>query len=106
MGSHSSRSSTETSASIWQRSKPTRAAWWSFVTRCKNPFAWTQAMTPDGAVRRSAGEVETPRVPSSDLKGELYVVQPCGTGERHDLHRIASSGRQPRRIHSRRVDAR
>src|SRR5205823_2872810 len=36
MGSRSSRSSTETSPSIWRRSKPTRAAWWSFVTRCKD----------------------------------------------------------------------
>src|SRR6476646_8665799 len=34
MGSHSSRSSTETSPSIWRRSRPTRTAWWSFVTRC------------------------------------------------------------------------
>src|SRR5450631_172769 len=35
MGSHFSRSSTETSRSISRRSKPTRTAWWSFVTRCK-----------------------------------------------------------------------
>src|SRR5262249_14177503 len=35
MGSPSSKSSTETSPSIWRRSKPTRAAWWSFVTRCE-----------------------------------------------------------------------
>src|SRR6266404_3225153 len=32
----SSRSSTETSPSIWRRSKPTRTAWWSFVTRCED----------------------------------------------------------------------
>src|SRR5438876_5020083 len=36
MGSHSSRSSTETSPSIWRRSKLTRTAWWSFVTRCED----------------------------------------------------------------------
>src|SRR5258708_34617477 len=28
------RDSTETSSSIWRRSKPIKAAWWSFVTRC------------------------------------------------------------------------
>jgi dihydrofolate reductase len=35
-GIPSSRSSTETSPSIWRTSKPTRAAWWSFVTRCED----------------------------------------------------------------------
>src|SRR5947209_16405300 len=44
MGSHSSISSTETSPSTWRRSKPTRAAWSSFVTRC------------DGRLRRPRGE--------------------------------------------------
>src|SRR4029077_13616147 len=34
MGYPSSRSSAATSPSISRRSKPTRAAWWSFVTRC------------------------------------------------------------------------
>src|SRR2546428_105295 len=34
MGSHSSRSSTDTSPSIWRRSKPTTTGWWSFVTKC------------------------------------------------------------------------
>src|SRR5882724_2724923 len=34
MGSSSSRSSTETSRSIWRKSKPTRAEWLRFVTRC------------------------------------------------------------------------
>src|SRR5260370_25016526 len=28
------RGSTETSSDIWRRSKPIKAAWWSFVTRC------------------------------------------------------------------------
>src|SRR5437588_641592 len=35
MESRSSRSSTKTSPSISRRSKPTRAAWWSFATRCE-----------------------------------------------------------------------
>src|SRR6266481_9241887 len=34
MESSSSRSSTETSRSIWRKSKLTRAAWLRFVTRC------------------------------------------------------------------------
>src|SRR5438552_2624311 len=34
MGYRSSRGSTETSPSIWRRSKLTRTAWWSFVTKC------------------------------------------------------------------------
>src|SRR5258706_14458819 len=36
MGSASSRSSTETSPSTWRRSRPMRAAWSSFVTRCED----------------------------------------------------------------------
>jgi len=36
MGSHSSGYSTPTSPSIWRRSKPTKAARLSFVTRCNN----------------------------------------------------------------------
>src|SRR5262245_8919851 len=36
MGSPSSRSSTETSPSTWRRSRPTGAAWSSFVTRCED----------------------------------------------------------------------
>src|SRR5262249_19758789 len=39
MGSRSSRSSTETSPSTCPRSKPTRTAWSSFVTRCEGLVA-------------------------------------------------------------------
>src|SRR5436305_9411656 len=39
MGYPSSRGSTETSPSIWRRSKLTRAAWWSFVTKCEDILA-------------------------------------------------------------------
>src|SRR6266513_558509 len=53
MGSHSSRSSTETSPSIWRRSKPTRAAWWSFVTRCED-IAANHGTPPNSYVGRQA----------------------------------------------------
>src|SRR5215469_13952157 len=52
MGSHSSRSSTETSRYIWRRSKPTRAAWWSFATRCEDILA-SQGMPPNNSMQRT-----------------------------------------------------
>src|SRR6266446_6612412 len=54
MGSHSSRSSTETSLSIWRRSKPTRAAWWSFVTSCEDIVASHGTPPPNQAMERTA----------------------------------------------------
>src|ERR1700747_1338943 len=48
MESHSSTSSTETSRSISQRSKPTRAARWSFFTRC-GAIAASQRTQPNNA---------------------------------------------------------
>src|SRR5439155_27382618 len=70
MGSHSSRSSTETSPSTWRRSKPTRAAWSSFVTRCEDwrrlrrsarlagassASCYAQRSAPVGPSRRATG---------------------------------------------------
>src|SRR5579884_2391979 len=57
MGSPSSRSSTETSRYIWRRSKPTRAAWWSFVTRCEDIVA-SHAMPLNNRMQRTALHAE------------------------------------------------
>src|SRR4029077_12324006 len=64
MGSDSSRSSTETSLSIWRRSKPTRAARWSFVTRCEDIVASHGTSSPDQAMERTATRQE-------NYKGEI-----------------------------------
>src|SRR5687768_10952251 len=53
MGSHSSRSSTGTSLSIWRKSKRTRAAWWSFVTRCED-IAASHRTPPNNSMQRTA----------------------------------------------------
>src|SRR6185295_10327323 len=58
MGSHSSRSSTETSPSIWQRSKPIRAVWWSFGTRCED-IAVSHGKPPDNSRQRTAVRATT-----------------------------------------------
>src|SRR5260221_3284605 len=54
MGSHSSRSSIETSSSTWRRSRPTRAAWWSFVTRCEDTAA-NHGTPPNSGVSMNRG---------------------------------------------------
>src|SRR5579885_3614581 len=53
MGSPSSTNSTETSRSIWRRSKPTRAASWSFVTRCEDLVA-SHGMPLNNGMQRTA----------------------------------------------------
>src|SRR5215831_15098613 len=53
MGSHSSRSSTETSPSIWRTSKPTGAAWWSFVTRCEDVVG-SHGTPPNNSMQQTA----------------------------------------------------
>src|SRR5207244_12619625 len=73
----------ETSLSIWRRSKPTRAAWWSFVTRCEDIMASHGTPPPDQAMERTAirqenykGELE-----SRKLKSELALGS--GRSEEH-----------------------
>src|SRR4051812_21975395 len=71
MGSHSSRSSTETSPSIWRRSKPIRAVWWSFVTRCEN-IAVSRGTPPNNT---PAGETMSTRE-ATDLPIESIRIGP------------------------------
>src|SRR5512132_3564363 len=82
MGSHSSRSSTGTSLSIWRRSKPTRAAWWSFVTRCED-IAASHGTPPNNSMQRTR---QLPSPPHSPL-----TRRPLG-----DLDRFERRVRMPR----------
>jgi hypothetical protein len=67
MGYRSSRSSTETSASIWQRSKPTRAVWWSSVTRCEGVVG-SHGTLPNNSM---ASNVKRKKIPVEALESLL-----------------------------------
>src|SRR6202035_4916609 len=88
MGSHSSRSSTETSPSIWRRSKPTRAVWWSCVTRGEDR---RHAETPGVALFRPASRFSIGRhpfrraSPFADPGVELRA-EPTGVQAAHRHH--------------------
>jgi dihydrofolate reductase len=71
----SSSSSTETSRSIWRRSKPTRAAWWSFVTRCEGIVASHGTPPPNQGMERTATRQENYKgeIRNRKLKSELAL---------------------------------
>src|SRR5260370_29785837 len=67
MGYSSSRSSTETSLSILRRSKPIKAAWWSFVTKCGDIVASHGTPPPNQAIERT--DLSNPALAHGDSIG-------------------------------------